>query len=69
MSTQEFLSTVEAGDLVRLSPHTLAKFRLYGGGPRFMKIGRKIVYRRSDIDAWLADRAHSSTSEYSKSAA
>ena len=43
---------------------TLQKDRVYGGGIPFIRLGRLVRYRRSDIDAWLAARpALRSTSE------
>jgi hypothetical protein len=33
------------------------------GGPPFAKLGRRVVYRREDLDAWLTERRRSSTSE------
>jgi predicted DNA-binding transcriptional regulator AlpA len=35
---------------------TLRKRRLLGQPPPFIRIGRKIVYRRSDINQFLAER-------------
>jgi predicted DNA-binding transcriptional regulator AlpA len=44
---------------------TLQKDRLYGKGIPFIKIGRLVRYRRSDVDRWIADQqAFASTSEY-----
>ena len=36
-----------------LSFHTLRKLRVRGGGPPFIKIGRSVRYRSSDIEAWM----------------
>jgi len=58
------LSTTEASRYTGLAPATLEGLRCRGGGPRFIKYGRKAVrYRRSDLDAWIAERLVSSTSE------
>lgn len=63
-----FMTTEEAGVYLRLSKSSLAKLRLYGGGPMFIRVsGRKIVYRRSDLEFWMAAREHRSTSEYARS--
>lgn len=32
---------------------TLAQWRYLGRGPRYLKIGRHVRYRRSDITAWI----------------
>lgn len=49
-----------------LAVATLEKFATIGGGPKFRKWGRKVVYAVPDLDAWIAQRlgpAVSSTSE------
>lgn len=45
------------------STSTLAKWRMTGDGPRFVKVGRAVRYRQSDIEDWLASRTVSSTAE------
>ena len=57
------LSTPLAAEYVGLSPATLETMRIRGGGPPFVKLGRRVVYRRDDLDAWLDERKHSSTSD------
>lgn len=65
-----FLTTREAAALVRLSPRSLERMRAEGTGPRFCKIGGRrskrgrIVYRRSDLIAWVTSAVYSGTSQY-----
>jgi predicted DNA-binding transcriptional regulator AlpA len=55
----------EAAAYLRMAESTLAKLRCYGGGPRYSKVGpRLVIYDRADLDAYLADRMCRSTSEY-----
>ncbi len=61
----ELLTPAEAAAYLRLSKSTLAKLRCVGGGPRFKKLGRKIVYARADLDAWLAERTAANTTDAS----
>ena len=43
---------------------TLAKWRIAGTGPRYSKLGpRLIVYDERDLDEWLDARKRNSTSE------
>jgi hypothetical protein len=42
---------------------TLAKWRHYGGGPEYVRIGSRIMYERSALDAYIASRRCRSTSE------
>jgi predicted DNA-binding transcriptional regulator AlpA len=53
----------DAANYVGLSASTLAKMRVRGVPPPFVKLGRRIVYRRSDLDDWLASNMTRSTSE------
>ena len=39
-----------------ISSVTATKWRARAEGPRFIKVGRLVRYRRSDVDAWLASR-------------
>lgn len=47
-----------------LSTSTLNKLRVFGGGPVFMKLGRRVAYDVADLDAWMAARRRRSTSDY-----
>ncbi|USQ96528.1 helix-turn-helix domain-containing protein [Caulobacter sp. RL271] len=58
-----YLSTVEAAQLLRLSPRTLEKHRLYGTGPSFRKIGGRVIYAAADLVAWAETGAKTSTSD------
>ena len=57
------LPTPEAAQYVGLRPATLETMRTRGGGPAFVKLGRRVVYRREDLDAWLRARVRKSTSD------
>jgi predicted DNA-binding transcriptional regulator AlpA len=52
-----------AARLVGLSESTLAKLRLNGNGPVYCKLGRRVVYRTSDLEQWLQSRATRNTSD------
>ena len=62
-SAAAYLNCEEAGAHLNLSPRTLEKLRTIGGGPRFRKLGRRIVYKIVDLDAWAESRACESTSD------
>jgi predicted DNA-binding transcriptional regulator AlpA len=48
-----------------LAESTLAKMRLTGSGPAFLRVGsRRVMYALEDINAWLSERKCTSTSEY-----
>jgi predicted DNA-binding transcriptional regulator AlpA len=57
----------EAGRYIGLSASTLAKQRLRGDGPKFVRLSpRAIGYLQADLDEWLASRRCLSTSEYDR---
>ena len=44
----------DAGKILHTPSSTLQWWRTKGRGPRYVKIGRKVFYRRSDLDAFIA---------------
>jgi predicted DNA-binding transcriptional regulator AlpA len=58
-----YLRTPEAARFVGLSLRTLEKHRIYGTGPRYSKIGGRVVYRLDDLQAWVEAGAKASTSD------
>ncbi len=60
----DIMTAIEAGVYLRTSESRLAKLRHFGGGPVYIaQSARRVLYRRSDLDAWLDDRARTSTSD------
>jgi len=51
--TDQLLTPREAAAYCRLSISHLANKRVQGGGPDFIKIGMKVLYRQADLDDWL----------------
>lgn len=53
-----FVDTAEAARRLGLSLSTLEKYRFYriSDAPPFVRIGRAVRYRVSDLEAWAADR-------------
>ena len=59
----DLMTTTEAAEYVGLSPRTLERYRVTGEGPKFLKVGRRVLYRRSDLDGWLENKVRHSTSD------
>jgi hypothetical protein len=57
------MATPDAAVYLGLSPATLETMRTRGGGPVFLKLGRRVLYRQADHDRWLHGRRRSSTSD------
>jgi predicted DNA-binding transcriptional regulator AlpA len=49
--------------LVNTKQSTARKQRVTGQGPRFIKIGRSVRYRKGDVMDWLESRTVRSTSQ------
>ncbi len=60
---KDMLDSRQAAGYVRLARQTLAKLRCVGGSPPFYKVGRQVLYERSDLDRWLDARRRTSTSD------
>ena len=61
-----YLRTPEAARFVGLSIRTLEKHRIYGTGPRYSKLGGRVVYRVEDLQAWVDAAAKAATSDPGK---
>ena len=48
------LTQREAATLLHLSERTLERLRVSGTGPKFVRLGRSIRYRPTDIEAYIA---------------
>jgi predicted DNA-binding transcriptional regulator AlpA len=57
------LSVYEAARFLGLSVSTLNKRRFTGEGPRFIKLGRRVLYDIADLKEWASERKRQSTSE------
>lgn len=58
-----FLRTAEAAAFLGLSGRTLEKHRSYGTGPRYLKLGGRVVYKVEDLRAWAERGLRASTSD------
>ena len=60
---QTLLDQREAAAVLRLSERTLERLRLTGDGPQFVKATRRVMYREGDLEAWIASKLMTSTSQ------
>jgi hypothetical protein len=51
----------------RLSPRTLERWRWTGEGPRFVKLGGRVVYRLENIEEYEAEQVRNSTRDAARS--
>ncbi len=60
---EELLTTKEAADFIKTSDSFLAKKRVYGGGPRYSKVGRAVRYSKAALLDWLKSQERRSTKD------
>lgn len=63
MTDKTFLNQYELSKRWKISPRTLERWRWLGTGPRYHKIGGRIIYRLEDIEAWEQSRSYNCTSD------
>ena len=54
---------IEAAHFLGLSQSWLAKLRLTGDGPPYMKVGRQVRYSRADLMSWAEKTVRQNTSQ------
>jgi hypothetical protein len=60
-SVPGLLEIDDVAALLHVSRSLLAKWRMLGRGPRFMKVGRRILYECGEVRRWLEAQERSST--------
>ncbi len=58
------LTAKEAAKLLKVSLSWLAKARMRGDGPTYVKVGRSIRYAETALIQWMKSRQRLSTSEH-----
>ncbi|ALU40952.1 hypothetical protein AS188_00415 [Kocuria flava] len=61
--TSQLLTPAELAKHLHSAPATLAQWRYRGKGPKFVKVGRKVLYRASDVNDWIAAQTVQGTAE------
>jgi excisionase family DNA binding protein len=57
------MTTKEAARYLRVSHRTMEDWRLRGWGPCFSQAGKRVLYRKSDLDGFLAARTFKNTGQ------
>jgi excisionase family DNA binding protein len=53
VSQRDLLTITEAAELLRAPVATLRYWRHLGTGPLSFRLGRRVLYRRDDLHAWI----------------
>ena len=59
--TTKHLNQVELSRRWSLSPRTLERWRWENVGPRYLKLGGRVVYRLEDVEAYEAENLRAGT--------
>ncbi len=52
----QLLTITEAAELLRAPVATLRYWRHLGTGPRSFRLGRRVLYRRDDLQVWVEEQ-------------
>ena len=65
-AAQQLVNTLQVAELLGVRPQTVRLWRHLGKGPRYVRLGGRygrVLYRSSDVQAWLQERTYGSTAE------
>lgn len=63
MTKSPCLTTSEAAAYLSVTPQTLARWRVDGSGPEYIKLNGKVLYLEEKIVEYLVKNTRSSTSD------
>ena len=53
---EEWLTLAEVAAEVKVEPRVIYNQRYLGKGPRGVRVGRELRFRRSEVERWLSER-------------
>lgn len=57
----EYITTTELAKLLRAPEETCRYWRHVGKGPKSFKVGRRVLYAREDVEAFIAEAREKAT--------
>ncbi|MCZ8283538.1 helix-turn-helix domain-containing protein [Aquidulcibacter sp.] len=67
MNTDTLLTVEDAASHLKISKHTLNRWRVTGEGPPFIKYGPRLIrYLVTALDEWAQERMFANTSQYGR---
>ncbi len=58
----KYLTTEEVAEELRTTPPTVRYWRHKDTGPKSFRVGKRVLYDRADVDAWIAQARAKETS-------
>ena len=59
--TKNLITPKQLAELLAVNENTIAKWRVQGNNPKFVKIQRNVRYAANDVDRWTNERTFAST--------
>jgi len=53
MSNREVVTEKQLAEMLRVHPVTLWRMRRDGTAPKHFRVGRRILYRKGDVENWV----------------
>jgi len=63
---KNLITPAQLADRWSIGESTLGQWRWNGRGPQFLKLGKRIMYRPQDIEAFEVSILYESTSQYGR---
>lgn len=57
----KLLDNAQVAEILGIKPATLRKWRHLNKGPRWIKLGRRAMYKPEDVTAWIDTQAENTT--------
>jgi predicted DNA-binding transcriptional regulator AlpA len=54
--TLDVITTEELAVLTHTTPNTVRYWKHIGKGPKAFKLGKRVVYRREDVETWVNEQ-------------
>lgn len=55
MTMTKYLTTAEVAEMLRMPPESVRYWRHIGKGPQSFKVGRRVLYELTDVEAFIAN--------------
>jgi excisionase family DNA binding protein len=65
MKTLDVITTDELARLLHVSANTVRYWKHRGTGPQSFKVGKRILYKSEDVDAWIAEQYTKGVAQHS----
>jgi predicted DNA-binding transcriptional regulator AlpA len=59
----DLATPAEVAKALHTTPASLAQMRYRGHGPKFVRLGRRVLYRWVDVEQWITESVHVRTGE------